>query len=595
VVVGSTESTAAVDRPGRCSCSLAAVRTLSGSFLSFSVAALSAAALLGACGSLESPNAPHTASGGSGGTGGTGGSGGSGGSSSEITWSACPDDYLDECASVEMPINWLKPEGEKIPVLAARKLAKSGAGKRQLWLLQGGPGGSGNVFKGFVEAYADAMPDVDFYVLEHRGVGESTRLGCPEQESPSSAEGANIAASEWPACIEALKSTWGERLSAFTTSNDAQDLQRFIELTREADKKVFIFGASYGTTRALRFLQWFPESADGVILDSVVSPGVQFLSRFDEQYDPVGIKISEMCAEDEVCGQKLGDDPWVRVINLKAQLAAGHCAGLGLTDDVLSSLLPAFIQLRVLRAHLFPIVYRVERCAEEDLPVLAHYFGALNQIFAGESGPMRDSKALQTHVALSEMWEEPAPTAAELEARCDARTACPGFGPSLGPLYDIWPRYQTDLYANKWPQTNVPVLAMNGTLDPQTPIETAVATANHLTAPHQTFVTVPYSPHGVFVESPVKTPGALPCGLQMMNGFLENPEAEIDQSCLEDLVPVSFTLAEEEADFFFGTQDIWENTPAALAGGASQAPAAKPDWKALEAAARRATRRIGQP
>lgn len=557
--------------------------------MSLVAAALSTAALLAGCGDDGPSPTPYSGTGGSGASGGSGGSGAGGGSGGEIAWAPCPEDYLTECASVEMPADWASEGSRTIPVLAARTLAKSGAGKMQLWLLQGGPGGSGNVFKGFVEAYADYLPDVDFYVLEHRGVGESTRLGCAAEEDPTSEGGASISASEWPSCLETLKTTWGDDLAGFTTSNDARDLQRFIELTREPEKQVFVYGASYGTTRAFRFLQIFPEGADGVILDSVVSPGEQFLSRFDEQYDPVGMDIAELCAADGVCGQKMGADPWARVVALKEQFDAGHCPLLGADGAVYSSILPIFIQLRILRPHLFPLVYRMERCAAEDVQVIGHYFDALNQAFGGSGGPMRESAALQNHVALSELWEQPAPTAAEMQARCDALTTCPGFGPQAGPLYDVWPRYQPDEYANGWPQTTLPILALNGTLDPQTPLETAQVTADHLTAPHQTFVAVPFSPHGVIFESPVKTAGAPPCGLQMMHGFLADPTAPIDTACLDDLVPVEFTVSPEVAEFFFGTQDIWENAPTLQSGAAP----ARPDWNAVAATARRMTRRIG--
>jgi pimeloyl-ACP methyl ester carboxylesterase len=106
-------------------------------------------------------------------------------------------------------------------------------------------------------------------------VGESTRVGCPDQESTTSEGGVGITASEWPACLEAVERSWGNKLSHFTTTADARDLKRFIELTRAPGQKVFVYGASYGTTRALRLLQVDPAGVDGVILDSVVSPGVQ--------------------------------------------------------------------------------------------------------------------------------------------------------------------------------------------------------------------------------------------------------------------------------------------------------------------------------
>jgi pimeloyl-ACP methyl ester carboxylesterase len=496
------------------------------------------------------------------GSGGGGGSGAGGTGGAGIEWGACPADFAKACAAVPLPLDHAKAGGETLPIFVSRYPAKSGTAKAQLWLLQGGPGGSGDVFKQVIETFfASALPDVDFYVLEHRGVGESSRLGCPVEEDPKSPEGVTITQDEWPACIAALKAKWGDKLAHFTTTADAEDLAQLIERTREPNKKVFVYGGSYGTTRALRFLQLYPDMVDGVILDSVVSPGVQFLSQYDTQYDPVAQKLSKLCAADAVCGAKMGMDPWAKISALIPKFEAGHCDALGMSGQILRQFLPLFVQVRALRTHLFPIVYRLDRCDAGDVEVLNHYVQTLLAQFqqGGGSAAPRDSIALQNHVALSEIWEEPAPSVMELQQRCDDALLCPGLGPSVGPLYDIWPRYPHDQYVNKWPTSKTPILAMNGELDPQTPIEKAKAVADNLAAPHQTFVSVPFSPHGAAFESPVKTANKPTCGTQMIMSFMADPTAALDTSCLGDLKPVAFTEDPAIVQALFGTSDMWEN------------------------------------
>lgn len=552
--------------------------------------ALGATALSLGCSDGDTPSSSGASSSGTGGAAGASsasGAGGAGGAASAIQWGSCPSDYLSECASVPLPLDFSKPEGETLPVFVSRRLAGSGAGKAQVWLLQGGPGGSGNVFKGVVEQAADfILPDVDFYVLEHRGVGLSERLGCADQEAPASEAGASIAESEWPACISALKGQWGDKLAHFTITADSEDLAQLIELTREPDKKVIVYGVSYGTARALRFLEHHPSAVDGVILDSIVSPGVLFLSNYDQQYDPVAKDLSALCAADAVCGKKLGADPWAKIGALLAKLDGGHCADLGMNREVLEQLLPLFVQARSIRAHLFPLLYRLDRCDAGDVVVLGHYIQALTAALQGGAGaPLRASGALQMHLALSELWEEPAPSAAELKEECDALSFCPKFGPVAGSLYDIWPRYPHDAYTNQWPSFEVPILAMNGTLDPQTPIASAKALADRLTGPHQTFVTVPFCPHGVAFESAVKTVIAPTCGLQMMTGFVADPTQPIDTTCLADLVPVTFAEKPAVIQALFGTSDMWENTTPL----ADKKPAVI-DWRAVVQMARDKTR-----
>lgn len=96
-----------------------------------------------------------------------------------ITWTACPGNFTQECAWVPLPLDPEHSDGQRLPIFVSRYRAKDGPADAQLWLLNGGPGDSGSAFKNLIERQLAALlPRVDFYVLEHRGVGESARLGC---------------------------------------------------------------------------------------------------------------------------------------------------------------------------------------------------------------------------------------------------------------------------------------------------------------------------------------------------------------------------------------------------------------------------------
>ena len=490
-----------------------------------------------------------------------------------VGWTICPSDFLEECAWLPVPIDRAQPDGPALPIFVSRHLAASGAATSQLWLLQGGPGASASAWKPVVEQLlAAVLPDVDIYVLEQRGVGESARLGCPAQEAPNSEGADEITQNEWPACFASLLGEWGERLASFTTTADSEDLASLIELTREPGKKVFVYGWSYGTARALRLLQTHPDSVDGVILDSVVSPGVQYLSEYDLQYDPVARELSALCAEDAVCGAKLGPDPWGSLNEVAYALAAGACPAF-LHRTQIPAYASLLLEHPLLRTHLFPLAYRLARCEPGDVAVVEHYLSALDDALEVHTNVVRPSPVLQLHISLSELWRDPPPSQAELEERCASVTFCPEVSVGLGGFYDIWPRYPRDQYADQWPTTTTPILAMNGTLDPQTPIEKAQVVATRLTAPNQTFVGVPLSPHGVLLNSAVNTPGAPPCGAQMLSGFIGDPTAPPNTECLSDLAPLSFGADLATTLRFFGTTDMWENTLGAAPAGARATPA----------------------
>jgi len=504
----------------------------------------------------------------------------------EIAWGACPDGFISECASVKVPLDWNAAAGPSIPVFLSRRRAAAPAAG-QLWLLQGGPGGSGDAFLDLVMALGPLLPDLDIYVLEHRGVGESARLGCPTQEDPASIGGRAVDPTEAAACIDALESSWGDRLAQFTVTQAASDLAHLVDATRSPGQKLFIYGVSYGTTWAMRFMQLRPAAATGVVLDSVVAPGALFLSRFDLGFDPVAQKLAAACAVDPICRGKLGADPWARITDLFTALDRGACPAVGLDRRTWSAVASLLIEVHQLRTLVFPLSYRLARCSPADAAAVNRFFTTL---FPGEDrGPERGSWALQNNIALSELWEMPPPDATEIARREIGAFFWPGELDAGAALFDLWPRYPLDEFANRWPVSAVPVLAMNGTFDPQTPIESARLAATAFTAPHQSFVEFPGAPHGVIFTTPVTDSTQPPCGLQAMLAFLANPTAPPALACQRDIQPLAFAWDSYLLEALFGTDDAWENpiTPAGPSPDEAAAAPEHPDWDAVIAQARR--------
>ncbi|MEQ1568670.1 MAG: hypothetical protein ABMA64_23730 [Myxococcota bacterium] len=123
-----------------------------------------------------------------------------------VGWERCPLQVdgkgpPTQCATVDVPLWPDEPDGPTIELFAQRHLARGG-GDRVLWLLPGGPGQTGAVYESFVEDLDHALPHTDLYLFEHRGVGRSTRLGCPDQEDPASDGGIDVTGDEWPACLD---------------------------------------------------------------------------------------------------------------------------------------------------------------------------------------------------------------------------------------------------------------------------------------------------------------------------------------------------------------------------------------------------------
>lgn len=191
-----------------------------------------------------------------------------------LAWAPCPlfveghEGLGAQCAEVALPLRHAEPEGEAITLFVQRRLGAAATRGRQLWMLPGGPGQSAAVYETHVRELDGALPDTDLVLFEHRGVGRSTRLSCPDQEAEGSEGGIDVTAAEWPDCLAAAQAEWGDGLAAFSIDEAARDLHALIERLR-GEQQVFVYGGSYGTTLAHRFLQHFPDAVDGVILDSL--------------------------------------------------------------------------------------------------------------------------------------------------------------------------------------------------------------------------------------------------------------------------------------------------------------------------------------
>ena len=479
-----------------------------------------------------------------------------------LRFGTCPGAYSGVCAAVDMPLDAASPSGKTVSVLL-NKIVTSPRPTAQLWVLQGGPGGTAADMAPLARDVADHLDGLEIYTLEHRGVGASNRLGCPlaERAAASSSDAGPDAGPrrvDELACLDEVKAAYGADLQHYTTTNAARDLARAIELTRRPGLKVYVYGVSYGTAWAQRFLQVAPKHADAVVLDSLVVPGRQFLSMFTTQADPVGRKLAEVCKADPSCAAALGPDPWATIVATKQKLDRGHCPELGLTPRDREAF-TLFMRVHALQAYAFAAWVRLDRCAPDDVTALRLLLS--RKIFTSPNEGL-SSDVLGSNIAFSELWESPPPSQETLSQRYDD-AVFPTAPPSAA-LQAAWPKYAADEHVGKLPDAQVPVLVMNGTFDTQTPIELSETTKAHYSLPGRTFVTIPYANHNVIAQSPLPASGDNPpehCGMAIMTAFLKSPGAPVDTSCVAKVVPPSFTRPSPEVTYLLGTTALFSGAP----------------------------------
>lgn len=466
----------------------------------------------------------------------------------ELEWGPCPDRFRDECATVAMPLDHAHPEGETIDVFLSRR----GSGPRQLWLLQGGPGGSAERFFGLHDFLSMIDPELEVYTIEHRGVGESTRLTC-SAEAEDSLAGTRIHSWEWVSCRNDLVATWGERLDHFSTTQAANDLALAIALTRREGQRVFVYGASYGTFWANRFAALHPDRADGIVLDGPLAPGSS-LADYDHWFEPVGRRVlGELCPAAPRCAEHLGPDPLAFFERVVASLGEGHCSEIGFNLPTWKVLFALSLMDYNLRNWLPAIIYRLDRCSAADQQAIGTL---LQNLFARGPGLPRTSPALQMHVVLSELWPRTHVDDAPQLAAAETNLFFQNANGDTFPLQDDWPRYPIDP-APDYPPLSLPVLSMVGTLDPATPAEiVGYGYRDHLTGPHQTFVEIPYGAHTVLTTGYLMDMDS--CPVQLTRAFFLDPSGPLPTECAEQVLHPSFDAPEEVAMRWFGVADLYE-------------------------------------
>ena len=470
-------------------------------------------------------------------------------------WEPCPlltDGPGTEarCADFALPISWLDPDGRTTNVFV-KSLPPAGVPKQQIWLLAGGPGGGGNGLDGAAAVLRNGLPDAEFLIIDYRGTGRSGRLTCPDEETvdgnfrvaPSDPAAYAATAARCFAALEATVPAGDLRL--MNTTETAMDLGMLAGALAAPGASLGIFGISFGTYVAHRYLHLFPEQPTAVVLDSMVPPNGA--THRDEDVDQVARRILGHCAENPDCGPRLGDDPEAFAASLVERLGQGHCPSLasaGISVARFLSLAGQAVLTTQDRSLLPALYFRANRCEPADVAALVKY--GTRPAPASTSAPY--SEPLMLLVSRSELLERNLRDAATpLIAAADSWGT-----PWTRAMWDVVPAYPRDAFWGEWARTDASVLILASELDANTPAGNGEAARDRIVAPHVEFVSLPHAGHVAFVN--------FDCGWPMIDDFFHDPAGTVDTSCTSTLTPPSFVVTPDQATARFGEADLWANT-----------------------------------
>lgn len=184
-----------------------------------------------------------------------------------------------QCGTLQVPLNYQNPNGQKITVAVSRVPAADPSHRRGvLFLNPGGPGGPG---LDLPTQFATLMPQsvlnqYDLVGFDPRGVGQSTPVSCGLTKSQATqalvplTQNNNFA--DTTAFMEQVAdkcaATSGSVLPYITTNNTARDMDQIRQALGE--QKISYFAYSYGTYLGTVYASLFPQQTDRFVLDSNV-------------------------------------------------------------------------------------------------------------------------------------------------------------------------------------------------------------------------------------------------------------------------------------------------------------------------------------
>ncbi|WP_107417094.1 alpha/beta hydrolase [Streptomyces sp. CB00455] len=193
---------------------------------------------------------------------------------------APPKDW--QCATLDVPLDYARPEGETIPLALIR--AKARDQKNRLGSLVfnfGGPGGSGiTTLPGAAKEYEALRARYDLVSFDPRGVGRSAPVECEDDQqldayyaqdsSPESPQEEKTFVDNIRAYQDACRKNSAKLLPHVGTSDAARDLDRIRQAL--GDEKLNYFGISYGTELGGVYAHLFPKNVGRAVFDAVVDP-----------------------------------------------------------------------------------------------------------------------------------------------------------------------------------------------------------------------------------------------------------------------------------------------------------------------------------
>ncbi|MDB6179692.1 alpha/beta fold hydrolase [Paracoccus sp. Z330] len=465
-----------------------------------------------------------------------------------------------DCGYVTVRENRSDETHGEIDLAYMRIRAVDPTGASPLFMLAGGPGQTMIKAEEMAlfqsELIGPVLQNRDVVLLEQRGTFRSKpALTCPETRHAAkeaivnrldSKAAEKLSLDAFQACIDRHTSD-GVDLASYNTVESAAD----VDDARAAlgyDKFIF-YGSSYGTLLGQFVMREFPESLAAVILDGIETPTTKSWTENRTERAQWGLdSMTELCMRQKDCAATfdipalvedvfgvLGDEPVIVSVTLPDGAPATGDVDVTVRPEALAATIYG-LQTSKYGVGALPSFLQQQISAGRDALARVLAEQALNQSVASLAD---DESGMPLLMHLAMVCSDDPPRPLDKAADSSLTTYAERFGRSVVLEYvalcDVIDVPELSEASDEIVRSDVPVLALTGGLDVQTP---AFLADEALAAmPNVTHVVFPSGFHA-------QVANLNRCAISMVVSFIEDPTATPDTGCTEDEADLFFVLPE---------------------------------------------------
>lgn len=424
------------------------------------------------------------------------------------------------CTDVQVPLDYAKPDGDRISIALIRKEATDKSRRIGSLLFNfGGPGASGvRMLPPGAEQYEKLNTRYDLVGFDPRGVEQSSGVVCrddkAQEESLTRIDASPDTAAEEAAFLKdgadfgaGCARGAGKLLPHITTTNAARDM----DLIRQVlgDDKLHYLGFSYGTQLGGAYAHLFPRHVGRAVLDAVIDPTADTVGHARHQTTGFQRALNNYF-------KSLGEKPEAGTASVAALLKRLDArplptsSGRKLTESLAVTGIAATLYAEDYWPHLTEALAEAEDGNGDTLLELADYYNDRDE--NGRYGTMSHS---QRAISCADNSERPTVD--------DVRAILPEFT-KISPVFGPFLAWDTVGWCSDWPvkgeaaTTQVsapgapPILVVGTTGDSATPYEGAKIMADQLGKGVGVLLTNEGEGHGAY--------GSAPCVTETVNDYL---------------------------------------------------------------------------